>query len=145
MCEPGHRVLAWSLGGFVSERAFAPPDIQINRASMTNTDRFDAFLRAYAAKDLEGIAEMLSEGAALRDWDISVRGRQAVISATKTNFDNAATIAIEVLSVCESRDCVAAELRITVDTSIELYVVDVIQFDASGKVLAIRSYKGRSD
>ncbi len=112
---------------------------------MTNTERFHAFLRAYSAKDLEGIAEMLSEEAALRDWDISVRGRQAVLLATKTNFDHADTIAIEVLSVCENRDSVAGELRITVDTHIELYVVDVMQFDINGKVLAIRSYKGRPD
>jgi hypothetical protein len=37
---------------------------------------------------------------------------------------------------------VAGELRIVVDEAIELYVVDVIEFDDRARVTAIRSYCG---
>ncbi len=61
------------------------------------------------------------------------------------DFAAAHSIDIEVLAVYEKADAVAGELRIVVNGKIELYVVDVIQFDAQGQVAAIRSYKGRAD
>lgn len=108
-------------------------------------DRFRHFLACYARKDLAAISRMLTEGVTLRDWDISVEGRADVERATSDNFASAHSIDIEVLAVYEKADAVAGELRIVVDGEIELYVVDVIQFDAQGQVAAIRSYKGRAD
>ncbi len=107
--------------------------------------RFVHFLDCYARKDLAGISALLAEDVSLRDWNISVRGRPAVEAATRQNFDDAAHIDIQVLHLHESPDAVAGELKITVDRSIVLYVVDVIQFDAQARVTAIRSYKGRPD
>lgn len=112
---------------------------------MNLVDRFRHFLACYARKDLPAISRMLAEGVTLRDWDISVQGRADVERATSDNFSAAHSIDIEVLAVCESADAVSGELRIVVDGTIELYVVDVIQFDSSGQIVAIRSYKGRAD
>lgn len=39
----------------------------------------------------------------------------------------------------------AGELRIVVDGTIEMYVVDVISFDSNGKIKSIRAYLGRGD
>jgi ketosteroid isomerase-like protein len=106
---------------------------------------FRHFLECYARKDIDGISRMLADDVSLRDWDISVRGRSAVESATRKNFEDAASIEIEVLRVYESPNTVAGELRIVVDEAIELFVVDVIQFHDDGLIGAIRSYKGRAD
>ena len=113
--------------------------------TMNFVDRFRHFLACYARKDLAAISRMLAEGVTLRDWDISVQGRADVERATSDNFAAAHSIDIEVLAVYESAGAVAGELRILVDGKIELFVVDVIQFDAQGQVTAIRSYKGRAD
>jgi purine-nucleoside phosphorylase len=111
---------------------------------MSLQEKFLYFLDCYARKDIEGISGMLAQDVTLRDWNISVRGREAVEVATKQNFDDADTITIEVLKLYESTRSVAGELRIVVDGT-ELFVIDVIEFDAAAKVAAIRSYKGRAD
>jgi steroid delta-isomerase len=112
---------------------------------MDLTTRFLAYLDAYARKDIDAISAMLAPDATLRDWNLSVRGRRAVEAETLVNFRDANTIEIEVLHTYARADGVAGEVRIVVDGHVELFVVDVIEFDADGLVKAIRSYKGRGD
>jgi SnoaL-like domain len=112
---------------------------------MNKRDAFLRYLTCYAAKDLAGISAMLADGCALRDWNISVRGRHAVEAETRRNFATARTINIQVLSLFEGPDLVAGELKILVDETVELYVVDVLEFDAALRISAIRAFKGRGD
>ena len=49
------------------------------------------------------------------------------------------------ISIYENQSTVSAELRIVVDGSIELYVVNVIDFNAQDQIQAIRAYLGRGD
>lgn len=112
---------------------------------MTNVKRFLHFLDRYSHKDIDSISQMLAQDVILRDWNIYTRGSEAVTAATLKNFRDADTIEIEVLHIYENENSVAGEIRIVVDKTIELYVVDVIQFDSESKVKAIRSYKGRGD
>jgi hypothetical protein len=110
---------------------------------MSNKPAFLNYLYHYAHKALEPLSAMLAENVALRDWKISVSGRAAVEAETARNFSAARTIEIEVLGLLEDGDTVAGELRIVVDGETELHVVDVIAFDAAGKIKAIRAYLGR--
>jgi ketosteroid isomerase-like protein len=112
---------------------------------MSHKHRFAEFLQSYAKKDLLAISRVLADDVTLRDWNISVRGREAVESETQKNFQDAESIQIEVLHLYEGHDSVAGELKITVNQSVEVHVVDVISFDSSGMIKAIRSYKGRED
>jgi len=112
---------------------------------VANTDRFHDYLAAYARKDLAAIGAMLSDDAQLRDWNLAVRGKEAVLAETARNFSAAATIDIETLALYTSEDAVAGELRIVVDQHEELRVVDVLSFDAQGAIVSIRAYLGRGD
>lgn len=112
---------------------------------MTNAERFRAYLGHYADRDLAPIEAMLAEDVHLRDWNISVHGRPAVLRETQRNFDAARSIDIEVLALHEGDASVAGELRVVVDGTIELHVVDVLAFDEAGMITAVRSYKGRGD
>ena len=103
------------------------------------------YLKKYEEKDLDSIANLFSEAIILRDWKIRVVGKTDAIRETRKNFEAADTIAIEVLAIYENEDTVAAELKITVDETEELYVVDVISFNAQGKIKSIRAYLGRGD
>jgi ketosteroid isomerase-like protein len=111
---------------------------------MSYKSHFLHFLNCYAKKDIHGISQMLADDVTLRDWNISVHGRAEVEAATQQNFRDAESIEIDVLHVYESQDAVVGELKIVVDRTIELYIVDVIQFDSASKLNAIRSYKGRA-
>ncbi len=112
---------------------------------MTNAERFLAYLRAYEARDLGRIAAMLADEVTLRDWKIFVRGKPAVLSETQANFAAAASLRIEPLRLYESGSAVAGELKIVVDGSTELFVVDALDFDAQGRITAIRAFLGRGD
>lgn len=103
------------------------------------------YLKRYEEKDLNGIEELFAEDIVLRDWKIRVEGKEKALSETRKNFKNAETIEIEVLATYENEDTVAAELKIVVDATEELYVVDVITFNAEGKITSIRAYLGRGD
>jgi len=103
------------------------------------------YLRKYAEKDLDGVEKLFAENIILRDWKILVKGKQKAMEETRKNFESVDTIAIEVLSAHESKNTVAAELQITLDSNKELYVVDVISFDSGGQIESIRAYLGRGD
>ena len=104
-----------------------------------------SYLKKYTEKDLDGIEAMFADDIVLRDWKIRVLGKDNAINETRKNFAAAATIAIEVLSTYENEDTVAAELKITVDATEVLYVVDVITINSKGKIKSIRAYLGRGD
>jgi len=112
---------------------------------VSNTERFRAYIAAYARKDLAAIDAMLAPDASLRDWNLSVQGKAATLAETAKNFAAVATIDIDILALYASEDAVAGELKIVVDRREELRVVDVITFNAQGAVVSIRAYLGRAE
>ena len=103
------------------------------------------YLRKYVEKDLEAVSDLFAENITLRDWKIYVEGKENAISETKKNFESAGTIEIEILATHQSENTVAAELKIVVDSSEVLFVVDVITLNEKGKITSIRAYLGRGD
>ncbi|HHY56069.1 MAG TPA: nuclear transport factor 2 family protein [Chloroflexi bacterium] len=112
---------------------------------MPHSERFLTYLRHYAAKNLDAIAAMFADDITLRDWNLAVTGKAAALRETAKNFASAQTIEIEPLHVYESDDGVAGELRIVIDDTLELFVVDALAFAADGRIQAIRAYLGRGD
>lgn len=111
----------------------------------TNKERCLAYLKKYAEKDIKAIDQMFADDIVLRDWKIYVVGKDNALRETKKNFDSVESISIEVLSTYENENAVAAELKIVVDSTEELFVVDVVTFDKNLKIAAIRAYLGRAD
>ena len=110
---------------------------------MSNTERFASYIAAYARKDLTAIGLKFSPEVHLRDWNLSVHGREAALAETAKNFAAAENIEIEILAMYRSEATVAGELRIVVNQRHALHVVDVITFGADSKILSIRAYLGR--
>jgi hypothetical protein len=101
-----------------------------------------AFLKAYEAKDIDAIAPMLADDVHLQDWNLEARGKDAVLAETRKNFLDAEHLQIEVRQLYEGAGCAAARLRIVVNKSAELEVVDTIVVNPDGKISSIRAYKG---
>lgn len=118
---------------------------EITGLPMANTEHFLAYLKHYSRRDIDRVSDMLNDDVVLRDWNISVVGKAAALAETGRNFESVRSIEIEVLALYGGDDAVAGELRIVVDGTIELYVVDVISFDSNGKIKSIRAYLGRGD
>lgn len=116
-----------------------------NMLNETNKKICLLYLRKYEEKDLKGIEEMFSDDIVLRDWKIRVEGKEKALKETQKNFESVETLKIEVLSMYENENTVAAELKITIDNKEELYVVDVITINSDGKISSIRAFIGRGD
>lgn len=104
-----------------------------------------AYLAAYAARDLVAVEPLFADAITLRDWKIRVVGKAAALAETRSNFEAVQHLAIDVLAVYERAGGVAAELRIVIDGRDTLHVVDVFDFDAEGRISAIRAFIGRGD
>ncbi len=112
---------------------------------MNYIEKFELYLRSYKNKDIETISNMLSEDVHLRDWKISVFGKNSAIDETQKNFDNATSLEIEVLNIMKNEDCVSGELKIVVNKQEVLFVIDVLTFNAEGLISSIHAYLGRGD
>jgi hypothetical protein len=110
---------------------------------MSLKERFATYLEAYSAKNLQQVADMFAADSSLRDWTIAVAGKEAAVAETDKNFRAAKTIEIEILATYESDSSIAGELKIVVDRSEVLYVVDVLSFNANGQINSIRAYLSR--
>jgi hypothetical protein len=106
---------------------------------------FIAYLDAYAEKNLQKVSEMFADTIVLRDWKISVSGKEAATAETRKNFQAVDSIDIEVLNLYESSDGIAGELKIMIDKSETIFVVDVLSYDELGKIKSIHAYIGRDD
>jgi ketosteroid isomerase-like protein len=111
-------------------------------SSLKPIDVLTAFLEAYEARDIDRIERMLTEDVRLQDWNLVAQGKNAVLTETRKNFLDAQHLEIEVRELYEGTGCAAARLRIVVNRSIELEVVDTIVVTVEGKISSIRAYKG---
>jgi steroid delta-isomerase len=127
-------------GGGISE---APSAGAIRYREMTNTERFLSYIHHYETKNVEKISEMFADDITLRDWKILVTGKTAALAETRLNFDAARSIQIQTLRLYEATGSIVGELKIVVDGSIELFVVDVVDFDSEGRIKSIRAFLGR--
>lgn len=112
---------------------------------MSFKDKFIAYLKHYSDKNIAEITEMFADDVALRDWKISVLGKATAIAETEKNFRSAETIEIDILHIYQAEQAITGELRIVVNQTEILYVVDVVTFDTNGKIKSIRAYLGRGD
>jgi ketosteroid isomerase-like protein len=108
-------------------------------------DLVRAYLASYAARDLAAVETMLADEVTLRDWKIRVTGKAAALDETRKNFAAVQHLQIDVLAAYERPGGAAAELKIVVDGRDTIYVVDVFDIDAQGRIAAIRAYIGRGD
>ncbi|MBN4055200.1 nuclear transport factor 2 family protein [bacterium AH-315-K03] len=112
---------------------------------MPLSDQFVAYLSHYSDKNISKISGMFANDITLRDWKISVSGKATAIAETQKNFDSAKTIEIEILHTYEAEQAVTGELRIVVNETEVLYVVDVVTFNTNNQIKSVRAYLGRGD
>lgn len=110
----------------------------------------EALARNYFAvwntRDGAAVGACFAPTGKLRDWDIDVSGAEAVGEANGGIFKAvpAIEITVEALVADAARASIACEILVHLhdaDATV-LKVCDVISFDASGKITALRAYKG---
>lgn len=112
---------------------------------MTPEQLFRSYIAAYSNMDLDEVSSMLAEDVHLRDWKISVYGKEKAVTETRKNFEASNSIEIQILTTYQAKNAVAGELRIVVNQAEVLYVTDVLTFNEEGKISSIRAYLGREN
>ena len=101
------------------------------------------YFNAFQDKNLNALSEMFDDSVTLKDWNINVLGKAAVLNANKEIFDSLNTICVDIKMIYLYENTIIAELDITVDKQPEkLPVVDIITFNKMNKIKSIVAYRG---
>lgn len=98
------------------------------------------YFQCWANRDLASLELLLTENCMLVDWSGVCLGREKILSVTKSLFDSAKILKIDIKKIAVGQDCVIAELEIMVD-DIRMFVTDVLDYNEEGKIQRIRAYK----
>ena len=101
-----------------------------------------SYFKTFSEKNIDGLSEMFDDNVSLRDWDIDKKGIESVLKANLNIFQNVKTINAIPQNIISENNFVFAELKIVVNDSDELKVVDLIEFNKKGKIISIKAFKG---
>jgi ketosteroid isomerase-like protein len=104
-------------------------------------ERCFGYFRAFSAQDLDLLDGLYADDVCLRDWETDVKGKKAVLNANRRLFSAVKSLDIKPSAMCRDGDTVACEIDIVVNGTEVLSVVDILQFDGTGRIRAIRAYK----
>lgn len=99
------------------------------------------YLKSFAEKDIGSLEVLFADTVSLADWDGHLIGKDNIIEFNKKVFASINSISIDIVKVAVGQNTVMAELRITLNNSTTLNVVDVIEFDDDNKIQSIKAYK----
>ena len=116
---------------------------------MTHKEKYIQLLYTYFSlfnkKDLAGLSEIFSDDVTLKDWNISVDGKEQVLSANKTIFEECPDIHVSILDVFQETPFedsrFACEISIKVSETECISVIDIISFNSENKIKEISAYK----
>ena len=100
------------------------------------------FFEAFEKKDINSIREMFDINVTLRDWEINALGIDSALAAIAKIFYSAETISIQAINIFQEQAFVVGELNIAINGLNSINVVDIIEFSSTGKICAIRAFKG---
>ena len=104
------------------------------------------YFDAFAFKKKKELFDMLSEDVSLVDWEIVSHGKDKVVQSFEEIWRNLSDINLNVkridLAVTMEQSIAYCHIKISapeIDKSLD--VIDVIEFDDSGKITLIEAYK----
>jgi hypothetical protein len=100
------------------------------------------YFENFSNKNISKLEEMFSQDITLKDWNISVSGKENVLDANKNIFDSVESIKVTPIAFYSNSDTsYAVRILILVNQTENLNVIDVIDFDDSGLIKSIVAFK----
>jgi hypothetical protein len=100
------------------------------------------YFEAFSNKDLEKLSQIYSDNVSLADWEpIFFDGKNSVLEANKNLFDSVDSVNIIVKRIGLNDKNLFAEIDISINNTIQLFVVDILEFDEFNQIKSIRAYK----
>ena len=100
------------------------------------------YFEAFSNKDLDTLIKLYSEDVTLADWEpLFFDGKNSVLEANKNLFGSVDSLNIVVKRIGLNDKNVFAEIDILINNTIQLFVVDILEFDEFNQIKSIRAYK----
>lgn len=100
------------------------------------------YFKDFSNKNILSLKEVFSNDIVLRDWEIEAKGIDEVIEVNKNIFNNVKSIFIEPQNLYQEENIVVGEIKIVINESETIYVVDILEFNEKKKIKRIFAYKG---
>tara|TARA_Y100001978_G_C23503157_1_gene341963 strand:- start:69 stop:401 length:333 start_codon:yes stop_codon:yes gene_type:complete len=100
------------------------------------------YFNDFSNKDISSLKKVFANDIVLRDWEIEAKGIDAVIKANQNIFDNVISIVVDPQNLYQEANIVIGELKILINDSEIIYVVDLLEFNKDNKIKRIFAYKG---
>lgn len=100
------------------------------------------YFKLFSNRDISALSSMFSKKIILRDWKVKAKGLKNVIKENENILKNCKSIHVKPLKIFQEKKTIIAELRICINGSKNLLVIDVIEFDKKNKIKSIRAYLG---
>lgn len=104
----------------------------------------DAYFIYFTSQNINKLSEIFSDDIELIDWNISVKGKENVLSEIQNIFNNVKTITALPKEYYEDNKTVCCEISIKIEGENEgeiIDVVDIITFNNFMKIKKITAYK----
>jgi hypothetical protein len=99
------------------------------------------YFQSFCKKDVASLEVLFSDSIILTDWEVQIVGKDNILKFNQNFFNSVNTIRIDVDKVAVGLDTVIAEIKVILNNSVSVAVVDVIEFDQDNKIKHIRAYK----
>ena len=132
--KPDGRATAWTIN---QQRDEGLAKFTFENLNVTAHEYF----KAWAKKDIAALGCMFDDAITLKDWNISKQGKEQVLLANQAIFDSVQDLEVDIHDISHSGNIVFAQIVIRVNGEI-LPVVDILEFNNSGKIKSITAYRG---
>tara|TARA_B110000037_G_C16863279_1_gene400941 strand:- start:172 stop:501 length:330 start_codon:yes stop_codon:yes gene_type:complete len=102
----------------------------------------EKYFNFFVNKNIDGLRLMFSDDIVLRDWEISRKGIEQVVSQNETILKNLSNFKLKILNISQAENIIYAEIEITLSNNEIITVLDKIEFDQEYKIKKITAFKG---
>lgn len=115
-----------------------------------NLKQLKKYFSNFCSKNIEEIKDIFSDDIELKDWNNKFFGKKEVLKEVESIFNSFTSIRLDVCSIYNSTDTIncedsgnkfACQIEITFDDGKPLSIIDLIEFDDTGKIKSILAYK----
>lgn len=100
------------------------------------------YQEAFNNQDIDRLRNLFDSNILLKDWERSVQGIENVIKENQKIFDSVKSLKCLTVKEYYQENTAICVLKINIDDTETIDVVDIIEFNDDSKITSITAYKG---
>ena len=100
------------------------------------------YFNCFNNKDILNLSKLFSQNIRLRDWEIDVKGKNAVINANEKIFNQFPNIKVKIIKLYHIENYIFSIIKIKLNKIKTIEVLDQFQFNKKNLISNIRAFLG---